>query len=121
MEIPSCVRGYHVYKDIWAAAVGELLTCSREPTNANDSYAVAVIKDGTTIGHIPWRICKVCSVFLRMGGLISCKVTGLKRFSHDLPQGGLEIPCTYLFSAKQDEIAKLKKWLKKIVGLKKEL
>ena len=31
MEIPSCVRGYHVYKDIWAAAVGELLMCSREP------------------------------------------------------------------------------------------
>ena len=31
MEIPSCVRGYHVYKDIWVAAVGELLMCSREP------------------------------------------------------------------------------------------
>ena len=31
MEIPSCMRGYHVYKDIWAAAVGELLMCSREP------------------------------------------------------------------------------------------
>ena len=31
MEIPSCVRGYHVYKDIWAAAVRELLMCSREP------------------------------------------------------------------------------------------
>ena len=33
MEIPSGVRGYHVYnnKDIWAAAVGELLMCSREP------------------------------------------------------------------------------------------
>ena len=31
MEIPSCVRGYHVYKDIWAADVGELLMCCREP------------------------------------------------------------------------------------------
>ena len=30
MEILSCVRGYHVYLDIWAAAVGELLMCSRE-------------------------------------------------------------------------------------------
>ena len=30
MEIPSCVRGYHVYIDIWAAAVRELLMCSRE-------------------------------------------------------------------------------------------
>ena len=31
MEIPSCVRGHHVYIDIWAAAVGELWMCSREP------------------------------------------------------------------------------------------
>ena len=32
-EMPAyCVRGYH--KDIWAAAIGEVLACSREPTNA---------------------------------------------------------------------------------------
>ena len=77
-EVPSCVRGYHVYKDRWAAAFGELLTCSREPTNASDSYAVAVIKDETTIGHLPRKMCRVCSVFLRRGSLINCKVTGLK-------------------------------------------
>ena len=28
-----CVRGYHVYKDMSAAAIGEVLVCSREPTN----------------------------------------------------------------------------------------
>ena len=34
-EIACCVRGYHVHKDIWAAAIGEVLKCSRdrEPTN----------------------------------------------------------------------------------------
>ena len=26
------VRGYHIYKDTWAAAI-EVLMCSREPTN----------------------------------------------------------------------------------------
>ena len=31
IEIPSCVRGNHVYKDIWVAALRELLMCSREP------------------------------------------------------------------------------------------
>ena len=41
-EVPSRVRGYHVYEDIWAAAVGEGLTCSRDPSNASDRYAVAV-------------------------------------------------------------------------------
>ena len=73
MEVPGCVRGYHVYRDRWAVEVGELLTCSREPTNVNNRYAVAMIKDRTTIGQLPWKLSKVCSVFLR-GGLISCKV-----------------------------------------------
>ena len=69
-EVASCVRGYHVYKDRWAAAVGELLTCSREPTNASNRYAVTVSKDGTTIGHLLRKMCKVCSVYLRRSGLI---------------------------------------------------
>ena len=32
-EMACCVRGYHAYKDIWTAAIGEVLACSREPTN----------------------------------------------------------------------------------------
>ena len=32
-EMVCCVRGYQVYKDVWAAAIGEVLLCSREPTN----------------------------------------------------------------------------------------
>ena len=43
-ETPCCVRGYHIYKDIWTAAVGEILFCVREPTNASDRYAVAVTR-----------------------------------------------------------------------------
>ena len=35
-EMTCCVRGYHVYKDIWAAAIGEVLVCSREPANVAD-------------------------------------------------------------------------------------
>ena len=45
--------GYHVYKERWAAAVGELSTRSREPTNASARYTVTVIKDETTIGYLP--------------------------------------------------------------------
>ena len=26
-EMASSVRGYHIYKDIWAAAIGEVLVC----------------------------------------------------------------------------------------------
>ena len=40
-EIACCVRGYHVYKDIWAAAIREVLVCSTEPTNVGN---IAVVK-----------------------------------------------------------------------------
>ena len=56
IEVLSCVHGNHVYKDRWAVAVGVLLTCSSEPTNASIRYTVAVIKEGTTIGRLPWKI-----------------------------------------------------------------
>ena len=29
----ACVRGYYVYKDIWAAAIREVLVYSTKPTN----------------------------------------------------------------------------------------
>ncbi len=35
-ETACCVRGYHVYREIWGEAVGEVLVCEREPRNATD-------------------------------------------------------------------------------------
>ena len=32
-SISSSVKGYHVYKDIWEAAEGEVLACTREMHN----------------------------------------------------------------------------------------
>ncbi len=43
--VESCVRGYHIYKDIWDAEVGEELQCARESDNSVDRYAVAVRKN----------------------------------------------------------------------------
>ena len=37
-EMACCVRDYHVYKDTWAAAIGEVLVCSREPTNIRKKF-----------------------------------------------------------------------------------
>lgn len=108
-ELACCVRGYHVYKTIWAAALGEVLICRREPTNSADRYAVAVLKEEMIIGHLPRKMSKVCSLFLRRGGSIRCKVTSGRRYSSDLPQGGLEIPCSLLFTGDRKEIMKLRK------------
>ena len=37
--VDVCVRGQHIYKDIWYAVVGEVLVCKREPNNFQDRYA----------------------------------------------------------------------------------
>ena len=58
--------------------------------NSVDLFAVAVMKSVQPVGHIPK---KVCSIFIRRGGTISCQVTGSRQYSQDLPQGGLEVPC----------------------------
>ena len=60
----SCVRGYHVYKDVWAAVVGEKLVCRRERGNSRDFYAVSVMKDSVIIGLLPRKISPVTSLFL---------------------------------------------------------
>ena len=48
----AMVRGYYVYRDVWAASIGELLPCEREVGNASDRYAVAVMKDFAVVGHV---------------------------------------------------------------------
>ena len=111
-EKDCCVHGYHIYQWVWDVAIGEDLICRREPTNERDRYAVAVTKNGTVIGHLPRKVSRVCSLFLRKGGTIDCVVTGTQRYSADLPQVGLEISCKLLFTAKAREIDKLHTLLK---------
>ena len=57
----TCVRGYHVYESIWVAAIGEELQCQRELSNAVDHYAVAIVRDGAVVGHVPRKISRLCS------------------------------------------------------------
>ena len=96
-EVEAMARGYHVYKDVWEAPIHEELLYARELDNLRDAFAVAVIKSHRNVGHVPSKISSVCSLFLRHGGIIRCTVTGSRRHSDDLLQGGLEIPCTLTF------------------------
>ena len=45
---PTCIRGYHVYRKIWSATIGEKLVCKREISNVVDRYAVSVLKDSVS-------------------------------------------------------------------------
>ena len=97
-----CIRGFHVYKDVWDAVVGEELECERERRNNYDRYAVAVKRNGDVVGHLPRKFSRICALFIKRGGLISCTATGSRsrRCSADLQQGGLEIPCLVTFAGK---------------------
>lgn len=111
-RIASCIRGYHIYETVWEARIGEILPCIREPANMVDRYAVSVVKNGTVVGHLPKEVSRLCSLFLRRGGEIMCEVTGNRRHSRDLIQGGLEIPCTMIMkSHSKEELKKVKQLL----------
>ena len=77
-------------------------------TYSIDRYAVVVKKDsGETVGHLPQKISRICSMFLQRGGEITATVTGRRRYSSNLVQGGLEIPCDLKFRGEEKEIFKL--------------
>ena len=38
-EMACCVRGYHIYKDIWAATIREVRVCSMVPTVVRKIFA----------------------------------------------------------------------------------
>ena len=69
---------------------------------------MAVKKARAVVGHLPKKSSRVCSLFLRRGGTITCIVTSTQRYSADLEQGGLEIPCVLIFKATTEDINKLK-------------
>lgn len=97
-EKECVIRGYHVYKEIWEATIGEELDC-RSQSNTVDQYDVAVMKSGIVVGHSPKKL-SCTSLFIRRGGVIRCRVAGRRTYSHDLPQGGLEIPCVLILDGR---------------------
>ena len=96
----------------------------RETSNQHNPYAVVAVKDTVIVGRVPRKISALCSPFLKQGGTLSCRVDGGRRYSVDLPQGELEIPCTLIFTTEeQSSIDKLRKLLKQVdvvVSLVKE-
>ena len=45
--------GYHVYKDVWKAAVREELHCDKEQGNHQDPFTVAIAsRSVAVVGHV---------------------------------------------------------------------
>ena len=119
-SVESCVRGYHVYKNTWEPYHGECLCCSREHYNRTDPFAVAVMKGEDTVGRVPRRFSCATNLFLQSGGVVSCEISGARRYSRDLPQGGVKIPCVYTFSGAPKLVNKTKQRLTELQAQIKE-
>ena len=97
-RIESTVRGHHVYNAAWSPYIGEELPVQREVNNIHDDFAVAVLKNGNTVGHVPREISRVCWYFLhKSGSEMTCIVNGDRRRS-EVDGKGLVVPCMYTSS-----------------------
>ena len=56
MWLQLCMRGFHVYKNVWEPTVDEVLLCEREIGNSHDTFAVAVRNSSEIVGHVPMQI-----------------------------------------------------------------
>ena len=76
-----------MYKAVWTPTIGKRLCVQREPRNAHDRRAVAVLtSEDTLVGHAPREISKIFWHFLSYG-TITCEVTGPRKHGN-----GLEVP-----------------------------
>ena len=90
----------------------EMFSCCCDLTNIYDHFAVKVMKVCSSVGHLSKKISSTCSLFIMKGGVISCKVSDPNRkYSRDLAQGGLEIPCVITFQGNKELVDKVKKLL----------
>ena len=92
--------------DIWTPVDDEMLRLIPEPTNSVDRNAVAVMKEGQIVGHVPFNLSPIISLFLRRDvNKLLLRVTGGK-----VNRGagyGLEIQRVYQFYGPKPYIDKL--------------
>uniref|UniRef100_A0A1X7VJY3 HIRAN domain-containing protein n=1 Tax=Amphimedon queenslandica TaxID=400682 RepID=A0A1X7VJY3_AMPQE len=102
----SVIRGHHVYKRVWTPVFGEILSATRKEDNSFDKHAVAILKDGLIVGHLPKEFSRVSSYFLLQEGQMEAHVNGKKD-----NWKGLEVPFVYIFTAKKKRIDRIKQLL----------
>lgn len=67
-SVETMIRGYHIYKDVWKSSVGEQLLCEIEENNRQDSHAVAVVRTGPVVGHVPRKLSLISTLFMCQSG-----------------------------------------------------
>ena len=112
----STVRGHHVYKASWSPYIGEELPVQCEVNNIHDDFAVAVLKNSNTVGHVPREISRVCWYFLHKSGSEMTCIVNVDRRRSEVDGKGLVVPCVYIFKGKQKHLERLINLFAKLTG-----
>ena len=82
-------------------------SCQFNARLIHDDFAVAVLKNSNTVGHVPREISRVCWYFLhKSGSEMTCIVNGDRRQS-EVDGKGLVVLCVYIFKGKQKHLERL--------------
>ena len=118
--VNCCVCGYHIFKSFCEAPISSVLSVKHEDdpqSLVHSKYAIALINSElVAVGHLPKFVSKLAHFFVKHAGKIRCEITGSKRYSSDLEQGGLEIPAKIIFqNSNKRIIEKMKKKLAPVI------
>ena len=69
----------------------------KEPDYCKDPFAIATKISNTIVGHVPRTVSCIFDTFLCHGGSIIYTIAGDRRYSSNLSNDGLELPCTDAF------------------------
>ena len=80
-EVTSIIRGHHVYKEVWDAAIGEMLEAAsddQEKAKEYDKYTVDLYRKDILVEHVPTEISILCFHFINQdpGNKIKVLTTG---------------------------------------------
>ena len=117
IEVPSWVRGYHAYKELWSIEIDEVLELKHEHNNEQDkNNAIAIVRKGDVVGHIPRGLANtkdgagiVRHFLTKHGSKADVKVIG--KAVNRGGRLGTEVPSIYRFFGQKTTIDMLSKLL----------
>ena len=77
------MRSYHVYKEVWCAAIGDELSCM----SYHNLFAVAVMRSDVVVGHVPtsWHKNASLQPLHSLQHIFRCEVLVQEKVSHNKP------------------------------------
>ena len=107
-DIVSNIKGYQVYKSVWAPTLQEQVYKEIEPHNPVNKYAVAVKKDEKVVGHLPLgengKFAKTIFYFLCGDSYGKCNITVTGKAVNLGDCDGMQVSCILHISGQKSMV-----------------